>query len=313
MSSVISTTLSKAISSLDGFHHLVYSISGTTHTLFLDNSAIAVNISGGNVLTNYQTISNLFFGIAGDLSYGYTGYLDDVKVFNRALTTTDVNAIYTATPSVSGVLPIVLMAFTNSSGSVTNTGSLGNSITSTVSTTGTNLVGPNGTTSVYRISGTSNTLTNFGTLYNFTVSWWQKWAGGNATSIYLGNTTYGSRLMGTNNINNSQNSVVIDGSLTQSGTRIGGITAPYNFNETINTWYHYAIVCNLPVGGGAGTVTYYQNGGATSYSFSYSNYINGFQSFFYFPDNANLFYFYKLSVYNSALSLEQIQTLYAQK
>ena len=93
-SAVISTTLSTAIASEDGFHHLVYSISGTTHTLFLDNSAIAVNISGGNVFTNYQTISNLFFGIAGDMSYGYTGYLDDVKVFNRALTVTDVSAIY---------------------------------------------------------------------------------------------------------------------------------------------------------------------------------------------------------------------------
>ena len=93
-SAVISTTLSKAIASADGFHHLVYSISGTTHTLFLDNSAIAINISGGNVFTNYQTISNLFFGIAGDMSYGYTGYLDDVKVFNRALGLTDVSNIY---------------------------------------------------------------------------------------------------------------------------------------------------------------------------------------------------------------------------
>ena len=93
-SAVINTTLSNAITSADGFHHLVYSISGTTHTLFLDNSEIAINISGGNVFTNYQTISNLFFGIAGDLSYGYTGYLDDVKVFNRALVASDVSSIY---------------------------------------------------------------------------------------------------------------------------------------------------------------------------------------------------------------------------
>ena len=96
MSQVINTTLSKAITSADGFHHLVYSISGNTHTLFLDNSSIAINISGGNVFSTYQTISNLFCGIAGDLSYGYTGYIDDFKVFNRALGTTDVSAIYNA-------------------------------------------------------------------------------------------------------------------------------------------------------------------------------------------------------------------------
>jgi hypothetical protein len=94
MSQVINTTLSKEIASADGFHHLVYSISGTTHTLFLDNSAIAVNISGGNVFSSYSTISNLFCGIAGDLSFGYTGYIDDFKVYNRALVSSDVSAIY---------------------------------------------------------------------------------------------------------------------------------------------------------------------------------------------------------------------------
>ena len=94
MSIVTNTRLPKAIISEDGFHHLVYSISGTTHTLFLDNNQIAVNISGGNVFSSYQTISKLFCGIAGDLSYRYTGYIDDFKIFNRSLTKTDVSSIY---------------------------------------------------------------------------------------------------------------------------------------------------------------------------------------------------------------------------
>jgi hypothetical protein len=117
MSSVISTTLSKAISSSDGFHHLVYSISGTTHTIFLDNSAIAVNVSGGNVFSNYQNISNLFFGIAGDLSYGFTGFLDDVKIFNRALTANDVSTIYATVPTTivsSEAISIILARYTTS-------------------------------------------------------------------------------------------------------------------------------------------------------------------------------------------------------
>jgi hypothetical protein len=71
------------------------------------------------------------------------------------------------------------------------------------------------------------------------------------------------------------------------------------FEDIQGTWVHYAIVCNLPVGGGAGTVTYYQN-------------MNGFQSFFYFP-SITAYYLYKISVYNSALTLAQIQTIYAQK
>lgn len=575
----------KAITSEDGFHHLVYSISGTTHTLFLDNSAISINTNAGNVFSAFPNISNLFFGTAGDLSYGYTGLIDDVKIYNRALVASDVSSIYTASavaskkynlpsiyssdttfllwidatdstnftysssniinsvknlgynttpmpiggnannitylssnsftttpciqlgsysssatyittnitdinnkkeltffyviaydttfantsngyvqlygpggsisnfentfsmvstgsttniklsagqqgasnngnasnmeftqssvpnkfhivsfttsilgggqrigldgiyttngtgypgggasnvtniissslhfltqqnvvyikevlgfttsfnltqiqqmegylawkwglqtnlpsthpyyasaPSSEITPPIVLMAFTNSSGSVPNTGSLGNSITSTVSTTSANVVGPNGTTPVYQISRDANTLTNFGTLYNFTVTWWHKSPGTNSTDIYLGNTTYNTRLLGTNNVGN-QNIICHDGNLNQSGARTSGFTTPYTFEDIQGTWVHYAIVCNLPVGGGAGTVTYYQNGGAVSSTFAYSNYINGFQSFFYFP-STTAYYLYKISVYNSALTLAQIQTIYAQK
>ena len=301
----------KPITSDDGFHHLVYSISGTTHTLFLDNSAISINTNAENVFSTFPNISNLFFGTAGDLSYGYTGLIDDVKIYNRALVASDVSSIYNVSVAPSGVLPIVLMAFTNSSGSVPNTGSLGNSITSTVSTTSANVVGPNGTTPVYQISGTGNTLTNFGTLYNFTVTWWHKSPGGNSTDIYLGNATYGTRLLGTNNVGD-QNIICHDGNLNQSGGRTSGFTAPYTFTDVTGTWVHYAIVCNLPIGGGAGTVTYYQNGGVASSTFAYSNYINGFQSFFYFP-STTAYYLYKVSVYNSALTLAQIQTLYAQK
>ena len=54
------TTLSKAITSADGFHHLVYSISGTTHTLFLDGSAVSINMNADNILSTFQNISNTF-------------------------------------------------------------------------------------------------------------------------------------------------------------------------------------------------------------------------------------------------------------
>jgi hypothetical protein len=110
MSQVINSTLSKAITSIDGFHHLVYSISGTTHTLFLDNSAIAINTSSGNVFASYQNITNLFCGIAGDLSYGYTGNINDFKVFNRTLTATDVSSIFNST--ITSASASVILTFT---------------------------------------------------------------------------------------------------------------------------------------------------------------------------------------------------------
>lgn len=93
-SSVINTTISKPITSVDGFHHLVYSISGTIHTLFLDGTSVSINVNGGNVFSDFPTISNYLIGIAGDLSYGFTGIIDDFKIYNRPLTTQDVSAIY---------------------------------------------------------------------------------------------------------------------------------------------------------------------------------------------------------------------------
>lgn len=88
------TTLSTPITASDGFHHLVYSISGTTHTLFLDGSAVSINTNGTDVFSAFPNISNMFIGTAGDLSCGYTGNIDDFKVYNRALTITDVSAMY---------------------------------------------------------------------------------------------------------------------------------------------------------------------------------------------------------------------------
>lgn len=86
--------MSSAITSESGFHHLVYSISGTTHTIFFDNSAVLINTNAGNIFSLFPNISNLFFGTAGDLSYGYTGYIDDVKIYNRALVASDVSSIF---------------------------------------------------------------------------------------------------------------------------------------------------------------------------------------------------------------------------
>ena len=77
------------------YRHVALSISGTVHTLYLDGSMVAQNLSGGNVFASYTSaIQNLYIGCAGDLSYGLTGSIDDFKIWNRVLPASDISAIY---------------------------------------------------------------------------------------------------------------------------------------------------------------------------------------------------------------------------
>ena len=77
------------------YRHVALSISGTVHTLYLDGSMVAQNLSGGNVFASYTSaIQNLYIGCAGDLSYGLTGSIDDFKIWNRVLPPADISAIY---------------------------------------------------------------------------------------------------------------------------------------------------------------------------------------------------------------------------
>ena len=81
------------------YRHVALTISGTTHTLYLDGSAVATNTNAFNIFQNYpSTISKLFIGSAADLSYGFSGLIDDFKVFNRALPASDISSIYYAIP-----------------------------------------------------------------------------------------------------------------------------------------------------------------------------------------------------------------------
>jgi hypothetical protein len=88
-----SSTISTAFSS-GNYRHIALSISGTIHTLYLDGSAVAVNSNAGDIFSIYNSaIQDLYIGCAGDLSYGYTGTIDDFKIWNRALPIADINNI----------------------------------------------------------------------------------------------------------------------------------------------------------------------------------------------------------------------------
>lgn len=77
------------------YHHVALTISGSTHTLYLDGSAVAQNLNAGNIFATYiSTIPNFYIGCAANLSYGLTGYIDNFKIWNRALLATDISSIY---------------------------------------------------------------------------------------------------------------------------------------------------------------------------------------------------------------------------
>ena len=113
MSSLIGynpATISDAFNA-GNYRHVALSISGTIHTLYLDGSAVAVNPTAGNIFSLYTSaIEGLYIGCAGDLSYGYTGIIDDFKIWNRALPVEDILSIYnpyvTTTVVGASVIPI---------------------------------------------------------------------------------------------------------------------------------------------------------------------------------------------------------------
>ena len=97
----ISSLLSTNALNTSYYRHVALTISGNTHTIYLDGSAVATNINALNIFQYYpSTISKLLIGSAADLSYGYTGYIDDFKVFNRALPASDISSIYYSVPII---------------------------------------------------------------------------------------------------------------------------------------------------------------------------------------------------------------------
>lgn len=80
----------------DSNRHVALTISGSTHTLYLDGTQVGINLSGGNMLTYGSAIPKIYIGCAGDLSYGFTGIIDDFKIWNRALPLSEISVIYNA-------------------------------------------------------------------------------------------------------------------------------------------------------------------------------------------------------------------------
>lgn len=76
------------------FHHVVLSVSGTVHTLYLDGSAVAINQNAGNIFTSYTTITNTVIGAQTALTQAFRGNIGDVRVYNYNIPQTLISSLY---------------------------------------------------------------------------------------------------------------------------------------------------------------------------------------------------------------------------
>jgi hypothetical protein len=261
------------------FQHvaLTYDKASGTATLYLNGTVVA-QASVGSIVP--QTTSDLYFGhrpldVPGDASYGATlgGSLDEFTLYNRALGSNEIAAIYNAgsggkcsgTNSNSGVAPAITQQPTN------QTVAAGGNATFTVTATGTAPIhydwyGPNDT----KIPGANlPTLTlsnvqpaNAGSYYAFVTNSFGFAHSSNAVLTVTGGggntnscTPAPSGIVGWwpgegngNDIVNGNNAILESG-VTFGPGKVGQAFQLLNYT---NGWAHVPASSNLNVGAGAG-------------------------------------------------------------
>lgn len=77
--------------SLNSWHHLVFTKSGTTAQIYIDSTLKSTDLTNAIVTTN----AALRIGTIGldRTNHGFDGYLDDVMIYNHALTQQEINQI----------------------------------------------------------------------------------------------------------------------------------------------------------------------------------------------------------------------------
>ena len=87
-----SSTLSTLVSSQ--FRHVVLSISGTIHTMYVDGVQVAQNINAPNLFSTYTRAGNAIIGATPNLSQAFRGNIDDLRVYNYAIQAPKVASLY---------------------------------------------------------------------------------------------------------------------------------------------------------------------------------------------------------------------------
>ena len=81
------------------WHHIVLSIDDTTATLYVDNG------TGESITINSSSLTGLKFGTNQGNGSGIVGELDQLRIYNKALSTSDVTTLYNETVSTASTNP----------------------------------------------------------------------------------------------------------------------------------------------------------------------------------------------------------------
>ena len=76
------------------YHNAVLCISGNVQSLYLNGVLVGSTTTASNILSYYPTINQILVGCAGDKSNGFTGYLDDFRVYKYAFNQSQVSSLY---------------------------------------------------------------------------------------------------------------------------------------------------------------------------------------------------------------------------
>jgi hypothetical protein len=76
------------------YHNAVLCISGNVQSLYLNGVLVGSTTTASNILSYYPTINQILLGCAGDKSNGFTGYLDDFRVYKYAFNQSQVSSLY---------------------------------------------------------------------------------------------------------------------------------------------------------------------------------------------------------------------------
>jgi hypothetical protein len=294
------------VASINTWYHVVATYNAGSTTLYVDGvfrGTLAGTLAqNGFMLGNQGTANNNTF----------PGYIDDLRIYNRLLTTTEISALYNQTP-FAPVLPSAsgLIHHYPFDGALTNIGTAGGALTSSSSAISYAPGGLVGSQCLY-LANESNVVasptaaTKYATgSYTFpaafTVSLWtmaSKLVSAVTSTIFITNTN--------NAPANNNLTMYFSNGTTITGGFYGGSTATTT-TAYAHTWYHSAFTYN-----GTNTLTYYLNGSMVSSNISGtlsgSNIMLG---------NAGLTdtrpyagYIDDLRIYNSVLTHEQIAALY---
>ena len=94
LQNINSYTYSPGFSQGDQYHNAILCISGNVQSIYLDGVLVGSTTTASNILSYYPTINQILLGCAGDKSNGFTGYLDDFRMYSYAFNPSQVSNLY---------------------------------------------------------------------------------------------------------------------------------------------------------------------------------------------------------------------------